>query len=156
MTIEGLENNGNNSDHLNAENIAVDFYLLSEASISNSYLFLCKLVDKIYLQRKSIYILANSLDEASTLDDLIWTFRDDAFIPHALLGASNEEILIGTNTDPQHPAEVIINLTSKIFTSSTALRILEIIPQDQREIGRKKYRSYREKNYILNTHDLSK
>lgn len=135
----------------------IDFYLLPELVLEDCYRLVCKLVDKAYLQKRSVYIHTNSANETATLDDLLWIFRDDAFIPHGPVGKSNENIQIGYDVKPKNVNDILINLTEQIPTFiNNFQRVLEIIPQKQKLNGRKKYRLYRDQNYEITTHDLTK
>lgn len=135
----------------------VDFYLTNDPSLTESYRFICRLVDKAYLQKKSVYIQANSEQEAQTLDDLLWTFRDDAFIPHSLYSKSHATIQIGFAECPSQFNDILINLTEKPLDFYQQFqRILEIVPQDCKEIAREKFRFYRTHQCEITTHDLTK
>ncbi len=137
----------------------IDFYLVSEPAVENCYSFICKLIDKAYQQQCSVYIHTNSTAETATLDDLLWIFRDDAFIPHSLAGpgSSPEKIQIGNDTKPEKINDVLINLTSKVPAFFNQFqRVLEIVPQNQKEYGRKKFRVYRDQECEITTHDLTK
>lgn len=135
----------------------VDFYLVKEAKIEDCYAFVCKLVDKVFQQRHQLYINTNSKEECNILDDLLWTFRDDAFIPHNIYGSSKSNIQLGFNLDPTEHKNILLNLTpvSPPFHDRFQ-RILEIVPQNMKENSRQKFRVYREKNYEIATHDLTK
>ncbi len=47
-------------------------------------LFLCGLVERAWDAGERVYLWADSEAEARRLDELLWTFRDDAFVPHVL------------------------------------------------------------------------
>jgi len=47
-------------------------------------LALCRAVEAVYGQRCRTYVWAASEPEARRLDDLLWTFREDSFVPHGL------------------------------------------------------------------------
>jgi DNA polymerase III subunit chi len=140
----------------------VDFYLIQETQINEAYRFICRLLDKAYQQKNRIYVHANSLDEAKTLDDLLWTFRDDGFIPHEIYEgkpASSPLVLIqiGYKTAPANEQDILINLTETVPDFFPQFqRVLEIVPNNEnaKKISRSKFRIYRGKNCELNTHAL--
>jgi DNA polymerase-3 subunit chi len=141
----------------------VDFYLLTENSLETAYGFICRLLDKIYQQKHHAYVYANSQIEAKILDDLLWTFRDDAFIPHCLYGEVTDpmpSIQIGfANMEPQPVPTILLNLTPEIPPFAFKFqRIVELVVNESsaKTLGRQKYRQYRENNCELNTHDLIK
>jgi len=135
----------------------IDFYLTQENTIDACYDLVCKLVDKAYQQKKSVYVAANSEQEAKILDDLLWIFRDDAFIPHSLYQQSDALIQIGYDTTPKAFDDILINLTPTppaFFTQFQ--RVLEIVPQSAKTSGRQKFRFYRDQACEITTHDLAK
>ncbi len=139
----------------------VDFYLVSEPLISEAYRFVCRLVDKAYTQKCCVYVHANSPEEAKTLDDLLWTFRDDAFIPHELFEKNppspNVPIQIGYKTVPESDQNILVNLTEQVPEFFQQFkRVLEIVPNNDaaKKISRNKFRTYREKNCEMTTHNL--
>jgi DNA polymerase-3 subunit chi len=47
-------------------------------------LVLCRVVEIAYGRGLKVYVWAESEQDARRLDDLLWTFRDDSFLPHGL------------------------------------------------------------------------
>lgn len=142
--------------------INVDFYILTENTIENAYSFVCRLIDKAYQQKQAVFINTNSSQEAKTLDDLLWTFRDDAFIPHAIYGEIKDPaplMQLGYNVIPENTQNILLNLTATIPDyADNFKRIIELVPAGPatKKISREKYRIYRERNYEIKTHDLTK
>lgn len=140
----------------------VDFYLVTSPSITECYRFICQLVDKAYQQKHNVYIHVNSADEAKLLDNLLWTFRDDSFMPHNIIEENvppTVPIQLGYHLTPHYHSDILLNLTIDIppFFSQFQ-RILEIVPSapDARAISRKKYRSYRDHGCQIASHELNK
>jgi DNA polymerase-3 subunit chi len=138
----------------------IDFYLIPEKNLSESYRFICRLIDKAYQQKRKVYVHTNSLDESKIIDDLLWTFRDDAFVPHNIFSnnlISIAPIQIGHEIIPDNFNDILLNLT-KIFPQDFTQfqRVLEIVPnnEDDKKISRQKYRLYQEKNCEIKSHDL--
>ncbi len=140
----------------------VDFYLINESSYETSFGFVCRLLDKAYQQKNYVYVQVNNEDEAKTLDDLLWTFRDDAFIPHHLATQTSTIkpfIIIGFGQEPTKPHDILLNLTKDILPFYNKFkRVIEIVPNENKskEICRKKFRQYKTDNCELTTHDLTK
>jgi DNA polymerase-3 subunit chi len=59
----------------------VDFYEVREPDWEAA---LCRLVETAYEAGERAYVLASSEAHARRLDDLLWTFRDESFVPHEL------------------------------------------------------------------------
>lgn len=140
----------------------VDFYLIADNSLENSLNFVCKLLEKAYQQKHHVYVHMNNEAEAHTLDDLLWTFRDEAFIPHHIANlttSSISPIIIGYGQKPTQSQDILLNLTKEILPFYNQFnRIIEIVPNESKfkEISRNKFRKYKEDNCELATHDLIK
>lgn len=147
----------------------VDFYILPESSDQARLALACRLADKAVQQRLDVFVLADSESEARQLDELLWTFAQNSFLPHRLaweLDAPAEEpILIGCRerampeavTEETHRWDVIVNLTPDVpETFGRYQRLAEIVDAEpgRREHGRVRYRYYRDRGYELKTHQL--
>jgi DNA polymerase-3 subunit chi len=149
----------------------VDFYILAENSAEARLRFACRLTDKATQQRLRVFVLAGSEAEASKLDELLWTFSQNSFIPHRFAwdgtpGPPNEPVIIGCagRSEPAPAADpvetswdLMINLTSEVPESFGRYeRLAELVDADpgRREHGRVRYRYYRDRGYELKTHQL--
>ncbi len=139
----------------------VDFYILSEQARSNRYQFACRLVEKICGQDRRVYIHAGSDAEVHHLDRLLWTFREQSFIPHGRLGDADPEltpVLLGWQREPQHEDDVLINLAPEVPEFFSRFdRVAEIMDSDPevRRAGRERFRFYRDRGYPLQDHKIS-
>ena len=136
----------------------VDFYILNGNTPSAR--FSCKLASKAHHQGNTVYILAADRAEAAQLDDLLWTFQDTSFVPHACVdvAAPGTPVVIGWPEAQAPQTDVFINLTDTIPASSQGFnRLVEIIADEatQRERGRARYKTYREQGYEMNNHTIS-
>ena len=140
----------------------VDFYLLEENEPDDIWLTTCRLIEKIYLRNHRVFILCDNQKDAETLDELLWTFRDDSFIPHNLQGEGPEPpppVQIGYNDKPQSHRDILINLSSSIPAFYNQFRrVLEVVGNDEKEkeLSREHYRQYRIDRCQLHTHKLNK
>lgn len=94
------------------------------------------------------------------MDRLLWTYKDDSFIPHGLNSEADNAknpVLIGHDENPGQSHDVLINLSYKLpnFFSRFS-RVAECIDADPnaKEAGREHYRFYKERGYPLDTHKL--
>jgi DNA polymerase-3 subunit chi len=44
----------------------------------------CDITQKAWSEGLHVYVLSSSAEEASRMDNLLWTFRQDSFVPHEL------------------------------------------------------------------------
>ncbi len=138
----------------------VDFYILGDQSAGDRYQLACRLADKAWQQGHRVYLHTNSDAESRHLDKLLWTHREDSFIPHGLLSESDQSltpVLIGHGEQAGDEHDVLVNLATDVppFFSRFS-RLAELIDKDPavRAAGRDRYRTYRDRGYTLNTHNL--
>jgi DNA polymerase-3 subunit chi len=144
----------------------VDFYILSEPDKLG---FVCRLAEKGFHLGHRIYVHAESEQQAAQLDDLMWTFKQGSFVPHALCDADLDvefPILIGYQEPsvPVHaahadrPREVLVNLRLQLPDFFARFeRVAEIVAPDEagKQAGRERFRLYRELGCALETHMIA-
>jgi len=140
----------------------IDFYVLPEhgARDNGRALLACRLADKAYSLGHTVYILAATESQAAALDDLLWTFRQDSFIPHErypLAGDEGSPVLIGTAPPAGVDAAVLINCTDALPDGferyARAVEVVEPHP-DALAQSRLRFRQYRERGLSPETHRL--
>lgn len=94
------------------------------------------------------------------MDDLLWTWQDISFLPHALADKvdANEKVLIGWQEITPPGLDVLINLTDTVPDWATGFnRIVEIVADEpsQRDSGRERYKYYRKLGVELFNHDIA-
>jgi|TARA_Y100000310_G_scaffold286082_1_gene309983 DNA polymerase-3 subunit chi len=134
----------------------VDFYQID--SDETALYFACRLIERIYRQGLKVYVHAESKQQAQQLDDLLWTFRADRFIPHSIHGDSKvAPIQIGYDQDPDCDKEVLVNLGATVPSFFSQFdRVTEVVPKDEgkREATRNNYKFYQERGYPLRYHNI--
>ncbi|MCC5792474.1 MAG: DNA polymerase III subunit chi [Legionellaceae bacterium] len=139
----------------------VDFYLLSSDQAADRWHFACQLIEKAWLKGNRVYVHCENKQHAESLDELLWTFRPDSFVPHHLQGEGPEPpppVQLGYQHEPRGFSDVLVNLDSSIppFTQRFQ-RVVEIISQESslRESARQHYRQYRSWQCELHTHTIT-
>ncbi len=142
----------------------IDFYLLSSQQADASERTACRLAEKAYALKHTIYIHADSQQQAIQLDKLLWTFRDGSFVPHQLHGldeSDNSPVIIGHQSSPDKELathhQLLINLDQTVPAFFSRFeRVAEIVSADeqQRKAARERFRFYRQRGYELQTHEL--
>jgi DNA polymerase-3 subunit chi len=135
-----------------------DFYILNGKTSAPR--FSCSIANKAWESGHSVYIITRNEAEAGELDDLLWTYQDISFIPHARIdnNKSDTPVLIGWYGSDTPEADVIINLTDSIPDCISSFgRVIEIIPEDPdlKTQGRERYRQYRELGFDLYNHAIN-
>jgi len=142
----------------------VDFYIL-EATAEREWLrTACRLAEKAWQKGHRIFIHSDSTQIARSLDDMLWTYRQDSFLPHALYGErldaavdSLEPVLVGDGTAQPESIDVLINLAEAVpaFVEKST-RVAEIVAggESARRAGRERYRQYRQRGFPIQQHHL--
>ncbi len=95
------------------------------------------------------------------MDRLLWTFQEQSFVPHGLLGEADpacNPILIGDASQATEEHDVLINLAMDVPTFfSRFQRLAECVDNEQavREASRQRYRFYRDRGYPLKMHEIA-
>lgn len=138
----------------------IDFYVLAEARDNSRALLACRLADKAYRLGHTVYIAASSEAQAATLDDLLWTFRQDSFVPHErypLISAEGSPVLIGVAAPTEVTAQVLINFTDALPDGFERYeRVVELVDAhpDVLAASRERFKHYRERGFAPETHKL--
>jgi len=138
----------------------VDFYVLKDKAPLAGMQFTCRLTEKIFKDGHQIYINTASEQQLRQLDDLLWSFRQGSFLPHAVYKSNDPEttpILLGHATEPDGPSDVLVNLAVDIpaFFSRFS-RVTELVSGDdaQRAAARTHFRFYKDRGYTVRSHQL--
>ncbi len=143
----------------------VNFYLLEGSGERACELFACRLAEKAYRMTHRTFIHTPSAAAAGKVDDLLWTFRDGAFVPHTLADATANAdelglsaVLIGHAAQPTTHTDLLINLAAEVPTFFSRFeRVAEVVDTDaaRRNQARERFRFYRDRGYPVETHNMS-
>lgn len=138
----------------------VDFYILPGDSARERALFACRLAEKAYQQGHQLLLRVGDAAEAATLDELLWTFRQGSFLPHARLeDADGEPILIATEVSEHSPRDVLVNLAESLPAHwDEHERIAEVVNQARSVLqsSRGRFRAYRDQGSEPHTHRMDR
>lgn len=142
----------------------VNFYILDEdlncPKENIKLLFACHLLEKAYNLGHSIFVYCASLEEAHIFDELLWTYKDNSFIPHNIQGEGPEPppaIQIGYTDEPRGFNDIILNLTDCIpLFYKKFKKIIEIVDSKNKESARVRFRKYKQQKLELKTHTIDR
>lgn len=117
----------------------------------------CELAEGIYAQGERLQILAPDSGQASRLDDFLWTFRPDSFIPHGLLEPAGDNPtlpIVITTREEQVPGIrrlLMLEFASPEFLRSfaEAIHLVVVDNRDRREASRRYWVQLREAGFSL-------
>ena len=147
-------------EDINPDSCQVDFYLLDQPSPGASHIA-CDLALMAAERNQKIFVITPTETAAEQLDELMWQYPEDRFLPHARSGdqySGRATIIIGELSD-LNPTDVVINLCPEAVPQLDRFsRVLEIVPyaDDQKVASRLKYKTYRSLGFNPRTHKTRK
>jgi len=138
----------------------VDFYILGDHAHGDRFQLACRIAEKARQAGNRILIHCQSNEEAAHVDRLLWTFWEQRFVPHGLIGRDEpaiNPILIGDGSEAIDENQVLVNLAAAVPTFFGRFkRLVECVDHDTavKSAGRDRFRYYREHGYPLETHTI--
>lgn len=122
----------------------------------------CRIVQKAYGQSLKVFIRTDDSDTGRGMDGLLWSFAQGSFIPHCMTENEHNDwhdfpVQIGVGDLSGETADVLVNLGEAVTEKNFRYpRVIELVCADDqdRQAGRERFRSYKEKGYNPNTHNL--
>ena len=136
-----------------------DFYLVGKPRFREEPLRLvCELARKAHDAGQWTLVLARDQAQAEALDDLLWAFDEDAYVPHQLAGDEEDDlapVLIATPAMDVPMRPLLINLREAAVDGSFE-RVLEVVPADEYARGplRERWKAYKARGFELNMYDM--
>jgi DNA polymerase-3 subunit chi len=138
----------------------VDFYLLGNTSLDAPKLA-CQLALMAWERGHRVAVVTDSGDDAGALDELMWSWPRNRFVPHQRVDqglSGTAPVTIGV-MESLKDADVVINLCIQPVPEPQRFnRLLEIVPQkpEDRQASRQKFRAYRQLGIEPATHNIGK
>jgi DNA polymerase-3 subunit chi len=139
----------------------VDFYVLDRSGVKSRWTFACRLAEKAYLRDLRVVLASQTREDATALDDLLWTFNERSFVPHDVHlpgGVPTAPVQIAVDLESVPAADLLVNLSDGLPVGwERFARIAEIVDGDeeQRRRGRERFKSYRDSKLPVETHRLN-
>lgn len=142
------------------------FYILDEKSEPTStgleahFAYASQIAAYYYRANKRVFIYTDNENDAFAIDEYLWQFDGDSFVPHNLLG---EGPRFGAPVEiswqaPMHSRQVLINLSLTVpdFVRSFN-QIIDFVPfEEQLKIqARKRYSTYKKMGLNLSTESVA-
>lgn len=138
----------------------IDFYVLQTATTDDQHNFACRLIEKAVRQGNRVMVATQSAAQSQAMDEALWAFRPESFVPHVVLGddfAEQAPVLISHGEDDDSHHDVLVNLRLDVPPQfSRFQRLAEIVIQDNTVLdnSRRNFAFYKERGYLINTHKL--
>ena len=138
----------------------VNFYLLKQASEQARNMLACKLAEQQSRQGQRVYVRLGSATQVSEMDELLWSFAPESFVPHALHtdpAAANTAVLLGHDPVPPSATGCVLNLTHEpARTHAGITAIAEFVQNDEAAKARSRtlWNHYKQLGFELQLHQL--
>ncbi len=137
-----------------------DFYLIDKPRFrENPLLLVCELAKKAFEAQLPTLIHCRSREQAEQLDELLWEFDPDAFLPHQIAGeGEDDEITAILLVAPEFDAPMrtlVINLRDTCPAGGFQA-VKEVVAADpaEREGSRVRWKEYQSRGYPLRKFDM--
>ncbi|MBP6597771.1 MAG: DNA polymerase III subunit chi [Arenimonas sp.] len=137
-----------------------DFYLIGKPRFREQPLLLaCELARKASDAGMPMLVLCASDAQAEQLDDLLWSFDPDAYVPHQIVGTDEDEeeasVLIATPGHDVPLRPLVLNLREAAVPEGFE-RVLEVVPADDSARGplRERWKQYVARGIEVKKHDM--
>lgn len=111
------------------------FHVMPEGSNEQSLLyFACVQAAHFYRQNQRVFIFTRSQEQAHQVDEMLWSFDADSFVPHNLVGEGPRQgamVEIGWQP-PRGRRPILINLTDTVpqFAGQFS-QIVDFVPNEE-------------------------
>jgi DNA polymerase III subunit chi len=131
----------------------VEFHQLDDADAYGRDRYGCLLAHQCYQRGQRVHIQARDAGHARLLDQLLWSFRDNSFLPHAACDApADAPVTIGHAGQSPRCDDVMINLDDQVpefFSCFQQIYEIVIDEPGARQVARDHYRFYRDRGLPL-------
>ncbi|WP_448211877.1 DNA polymerase III subunit chi [Colwellia sp. MEBiC06753] len=137
------------------------FHLIPDgASELANVQYACALAANYYRQQQKVYILTNDQAQAHQVDELLWSFEPDSFVPHNLVGEGPRQgaaVEIGWQP-PKGRRPVLINLSQTMPTFAGQFsHIVDFVPnaENEKQLARERFKACRQMGFNVDTHTIN-
>ena len=112
----------------------IDFYLLPKDGAIPVAAAVGRIAEKALARGHSIFVQAKDEMQARAIDDALWSFRPESFVPHELAheAVAAEGVVIGWQSPSLDYEDVLINTSGSIPESFARFqRLVEIVESDE-------------------------
>jgi len=119
----------------------------------------CDLAENCYLNNQRLVIYAKSEEECKKIDSLLWTWKQQSFIPHkyleSLSTSQKEPIVLTTNIDTPADYNTLLLVdplpVEKVIQFSKVIDFAEKYDSQGIELSRQRYKLYKDQDLKIST-----
>lgn len=139
----------------------VMFYLLDDdknadaSDTSSAFYHACLQASHFYRQNQRVFIYTQDKTQAEQVDELLWAFDNDSFVPHNLSGEGpkNGAAVEISYQPPRGRRPVLINLTATVPDFANQFQfIVDFVPSDEslKQQARERFKTCRQWGFQVN------
>ena len=129
----------------------IEFYVLPDQDPLGRLRAACQLAAKGWQHGMPVFIRCSDAAQCEQLDELLWSFRAERFIPHGQLPDDPQApVVIGLEQAPPLDGGLLINLATSLSAHLGQFsRVIEIVNQEPQllTVCRDNFRRYRRQGY---------
>jgi DNA polymerase-3 subunit chi len=135
----------------------IDFHVLPDGSQRQHDIYICQLVERAWREGRHVHLHCETETLQQALDELLWTFHDASFLPHAPADspdAAQVRVTLGHGQQAPQSAELLVNLQREVPSFFSQFeQVVETTGPDEaaRAQARNRYRFYKDRGYPLET-----
>ncbi len=140
---------------------SVHFYTLNSQRYESGDVLnvVCRLTEKAVSHQHEVYIYTSSSSQSQQLDDLLWQFRSQSFVPHGQMtgpDSLHEQVMLGDSLPPESFGGMLINLSTAPGPAAQCSRVNEFVGPDETSLvaGRERYRHYKAQGIEIVTNKI--
>jgi len=126
------------------------------SNVANKLGYACVLVRKARAANCHVVLFSDDKAELRALDDLLWTYAEQEFLPHVMAedpNAPHTPVLLTASDEAVLPHnQILINLSARTPGNFAQFeRLFEIVSTESGDVaaGRERYRFYQQRGYPL-------
>jgi len=136
-----------NDDKANNDNKSVD-----ASDTSSAFYHACLQASYFYRQNQRVFIYTQDQNQAEQIDELLWSFDSDSFVPHNLVGEGPKQgAAVEISYQPLRGRRpVLINLTSTVPDFAHQFQfIVDFVPTDEvlKQQARERFKVCRQRGF---------
>ncbi|MDQ2077241.1 DNA polymerase III subunit chi [Marinimicrobium sp. ABcell2] len=138
----------------------VSFYILQDSEAQARWQFACRLVEKAQRLGHEVLVVVDSAAEADYLDELLWSFNPESFVPHRRIDAQDQPaapVEITANGDCGDHHDVLVNLSQRVPEHfSRFQRLSEVVIQEPQvlQCTREHFSFYKSRGYPIQSRNI--
>jgi DNA polymerase-3 subunit chi len=137
-----------------------DFYLIAKPRfLGKPLLLVCELARKANDNDQPMLIFTASAEQAQALDELLWEFDPDAYVPHQIAGTDEDDDITPVLIVPpemQAPLRPLVLNLRDAPVQGDVTRVLEVVPADENSRGplRERWKHYKDRGLAVQKFDM--